>query len=89
MAGTVSLGRVKVDEKGYVTEVISEAADEQPLLGPKFADGKLSFSAKEEDEIVSFEFVLLSATRGELKYLTTLGDTPVPPLILVRQHSKP
>ena len=89
MAGTVSLGDVKVDEKGYVAEVISEAADEQPLIEPKFADGKFSFSAKEEDEIVSFEFVLLSVTRGELKYLTTPGDTPVPPLILVRQRAKP
>jgi hypothetical protein len=89
ITGTLSPGRITVNDQGDITDAEPSTPEpsghELPILNPKVRDNTLSFDWKEDDEeATQFEMKITGEGEAELRLLNTEGH-PIKPIRLKRR----
>jgi hypothetical protein len=80
ISGTLSPGKVTVDDDGDLTEAEPSSPDGAfPILNPKIDGKTLSFGWKEssDDELLKFEFKLTGESEAELRLINEDNIKPI------------
>ena len=87
LAGSMSLGQIKSDDAGEITEVEEEARREPPLTAFKFENNRLSFDWKDSDDTTRFEMRVTGERTAEVR--TVADPAPLRPFRLAKIAESP
>ena len=82
LAGSMSLGQIKSDDTGEITEVEEEAHDGSQLTAFKFEDNRLSFEWKDSDDTTRFEMKVTGERTAEVRIVA--DPAPLRPFRLAK-----